>query len=141
MRWGDILRSFLLLLVIFGFLSCASKEKQAEKHFRKGFVYQNQGNLDKAVEEYQKALQLNPNYTQVYTNLGAVYLEKQDYDRAIQQFNKVIELNYWDRKAHYNLGLAYLYKGDKKRAQEEAKFLQSLRSELGDALERKIGGM
>lgn len=141
MRWGDILRSFLLLLVIFGFLSCASKEKQAEKHFRKGFVYQNQGDLDKAVEEYQKALQFNPNYTQVYTNLGAVYLEKQDYDRAIQQFDKVIELNYWDRKAHYNLGLAYLYKGDKKRAQEEAKFLQSLRSELGDALERKIGGM
>jgi len=104
-------------------------------------VYQNQGDLDKAVEEYQKALQLNPNYTQVYTNLGAVYLEKEDYDRAIQQFNKVIELNYWDRKAHYNLGLAYLYKGDKKRAQEEAKFLQSLRSELGDALERRIGGM
>ena len=138
MRWGDILKSFLILFLIFGFLSCTSKEKQAEKHFKKGFEYQDQGNLDKALEEYGKALQLNPNYTQVYTNVGTVYLEKKDYDKAIQQFKKVIELNYWDRKAHYNLGLVYLYKGEVEKAKEEVKFLKSIRSELGDILEKKI---
>jgi len=139
MRWGDVFKSFLMLFFIFGFLSCTSKEKQAEKHFKKGFEYQDKGNLDKALEEYQKALQLNPNYTQVYTNLGTVYLEKQDYDQAIQQFKKVIELNYYDRKAHYNLGFAYLKKGEVEKAKEEVKFLKSIRSEFGDVLEEKIG--
>ncbi|MCK4404684.1 MAG: tetratricopeptide repeat protein [candidate division Zixibacteria bacterium] len=139
MRWGDVFKSFLFLFLIFGFLSCANKEKQAEKHFKKGFEYQNQGNLDKALEEYQKALQLNPNYTQVYTNVGTVYLEKKDYDQAILQFKKVIELNHWDTKAHYNLGFAYLKKGEVEKAQEEVKFLKSIRSELGDVLEKKIG--
>ena len=139
MRWGDVFKSFLVFFLIFGFLSCSSKEKRAEKHFKKGFAYQNQGNLDKALEEYGKAIQLNPNYGKVYTNIGTVYLERQDYDQAIQQFKKVIELNYYDTKAHYNLGLAYLYKGEKDMAQEEMKFLKSIRSELGDVLEKKIG--
>ncbi len=138
MKWGDVFKSFLVFSLIFGFLTCTSKEKQAEKHFKKGFEYQNQGNLDEALQEYEKALQLNPDYTQVYTNLGAVYLGKQDYDQAILQFKKVIELNYFDKKAHYNLGLAYLYKGDVEKAQEEVKFLRSLGSEFADALERKI---
>ncbi len=140
MRWGDVFKSFLFLFLIFGFLSCSSKEKRAEEHFKKGFEYQNQGDLDKALEEYQKALQLNPNYVKVYTNVGTIYLEKKDYDQAIQQFKRVIELNYYDTKAHYNLGLAYLYKGEKDMAQEEMKFLKSIRSEFGDVLEEKIGG-
>ena len=139
MRWGEVLKSSLLLFLIFGFLGCASKEKQAEKHFKKGFAYQNQGDLDKALQEYQKALQLNPNYTQVYTNVGTVHLKKKDYHKAIQQFKKVIELNYWDRKAHYNLGLESLYTGEVEKAKEEVKFLKSIRSELADALEKKIG--
>lgn len=139
MKRQIVSKSFLVFFLIFGFLSCASKEKQAEEHFRKGFEHQNQGNLDEALEEYQKALQLNPNYTQVYTNLGTVYLGKQDYDQAIQQFKKVIELNYFDTKAHYNMGLALLYKGEVEKAQEEVKYLRSVRSEFADALERKIG--
>jgi tetratricopeptide (TPR) repeat protein len=139
MRWGDLLKSFLLLVLVFGFLSCASKEKQAQKHFRKGFEYQNAGNSEKAIEEYKKALELNPNLAQAHTNLGAVYLGQESYDLAIQHFKRVMELNYYDTKAHYNLGLAYLYKGEVEKAQEEVKFLKSLRSELGNVLEKKIG--
>jgi tetratricopeptide (TPR) repeat protein len=131
MRRGDLLKSFLLLVLIFGFLSCASKEKQAQRHFRKGFEYQNAGNSEKAIEEYKKALELNPDLAQAHTNLGAVL--------AIQHFKRVMELNYYDTKAHYNLGLAYLYKGEVEKAQEEVKFLKSLRSELGNVLEKKIG--
>jgi tetratricopeptide (TPR) repeat protein len=128
MRWGNYVRGFLALFFIFGFLSCTNKEKQAEKHFKDGFTYQNQGNLDKALEEYEKAIQLDPGNTKAYTNAGAIYLKREDYDRAIQQFKKVIELNQWDTKAHYNLGYA----------REEVRFLKSLRSELGVALEKKI---
>ncbi len=138
MRWGYLIGSLLGLLLMCSFSGCVSKEKQAEKHFKKGFQHQDQGNLDKALEEYQKALELNPNYAQVYTNLGTVYLGKKDYDQAIESFKKVIELNYWDRKAHYNLGLVYLYKGEIEKAKDEEKFLKSIRSDLGDALQRKI---
>jgi tetratricopeptide (TPR) repeat protein len=139
MRRGDFFRSFLVVSLMFGFLSCASKEKQAEKHFMQGFTYQNQGELDQALQEYEKATQLNPAMTKAYTNAGAIYLQKEDYDRAIEQFQKVIQRSQWDTKAHYNLGFAYLKKGEVEKAQKEVEFLKSLRSELGDALEKKIG--
>ena len=138
MRWGDSLKGLLALFLIFGFLSCANKEKQAEEHFRQGFSYQDQGDLDKALEEYEKATQLNPAMTKAYTNAGAIHLRREEYDRAIEQFQKVIARSQWDTKAHYNLGFAYLKKGEVEKAQEEVEFLKSLRSELGDALERKI---
>ncbi|MCJ7578596.1 MAG: tetratricopeptide repeat protein, partial [candidate division Zixibacteria bacterium] len=70
MKWENVFKSFLLFFLVFGFLSCSSREKQAEKHFKDGFGYQNQGNLDKAIEEYKKAIELNPNYLQAHMNLG-----------------------------------------------------------------------
>jgi tetratricopeptide (TPR) repeat protein len=138
MRRGYLVAGLSVVLLIFVMGGCASKEKQAEGHFKKGFDYQNQGDLDKALEEYNKALELNPNYVQVYTNLGTVYLGKEDYDRAIQHFKKSLELNYLDKKAHYNIGVAYLYKGEAEKAEEHLKFLKNIRSEMGDVLERKI---
>ena len=138
MRRGDFFKSFLVVFLMFGFLGCASQEKQAEEHFTQGFTYQNQGELDKALEEYEKATQLNPAMTKAYNNAGAIHLQREDYDRAIEQFQKVIQRSQWDTKAHYNLGFAYLKKGEVEKAQKEVEFLKSLRSELGDALEKKI---
>jgi tetratricopeptide (TPR) repeat protein len=138
LRWGYLLMSLLLCFCLCVVSGCANKEKQAEKHFKKGFQYQAQGNPDKALEEYQKALDVDPHYVQAYTNMGAVYLGMKDFDRAIENFKKVIELNYWDKKAHYNLGMAYLYQGELEKAEAEVAFLKSLNSDLARALERKI---
>jgi tetratricopeptide (TPR) repeat protein len=137
-KWGYALAGLLLCICLFLIVGCADKQKQAEKHFKKGFEYQAHGDLDKALEEYQAALELNPDYVQVYTNVGTVYLGMKDYDRAIENFKKVIQLNYWDKKAHFNLGTAYLYQGEVKKAEAEVEFLKSINSDLGRALERKI---
>lgn len=138
MRRGYLIAGIWIVFLISVLGGCASKEKRAEEHFNKGFSYQNQGDLDKALEEYNKALELNPNYAQAYTNLGSIYVGKQDFDKAIQNFKKVLELNYLDKKAHYNLGMTYVYKGEPEKAEEHLKYLKSIRSEMGDVLERKI---
>lgn len=138
MRSGYMGKSFLIFFLIFTFLSCSSKEKQAQKHFKKGFEYHNQGLVDQAIGEYQQALKLNPNYIEAYMNIGAIYVDKKDYDQALQQFKKVVELNYYYGKAHYNLGMVYLYKGEKEKAQEELKILKSMGSGLADNIEKKI---
>ena len=41
--------------------------------FVKGFVYQNQREFDKAVEEYKLCIEQDPNYTGAYRNLGICY--------------------------------------------------------------------
>jgi len=137
--FGIRLSNFFLILFLFlCFFSCSSKEQQAQKHFKKGFEYHNQGTQDKAVEEYREALKLSPGFVEVYMNLGAIYVDKRDYDQAIQQFKKVVELNYYNTKGHYNLGMVYVYRGDKEKAEAELKILKSFGSGLADNLEKKI---
>jgi tetratricopeptide (TPR) repeat protein len=133
-----VLNLFPLLLLIPIILSCSNKEQQAQKHYKKGFEFHNQGSLDQAAEEYQEAIKLNPNLMEAYINLGAIYVDKKDYDKAIQQFKKVVELNYFNAKAHYNLGMVYVYQGDKDKAEEELKILKSFGSGLADNLQKKM---
>jgi tetratricopeptide (TPR) repeat protein len=139
MKWENIFKSFLVFFLVFGFLSCANKEKQAEKHFRQGFGYQDQGSLDKAIDEYKKATELNPNHLKAHMNLGAVYIEQKKYEQAIEEFNTVIKLNYYYGKAHYNLGYIYILQGEKEKAQEELKILKMMGSGLADRLEERMG--
>jgi tetratricopeptide (TPR) repeat protein len=140
MKLGDIFKSFLLFFLVFGFLSCSSREKLAEKHFKDGFEYQNQGNLDKAIEEYKKTIELNPTHLKAHMNLGTVYIEQKKYDQAIDEFNTVVKLNYYYGTAHYNLGYVYLLKGEKEKAQEELKILKMMGSSgLADKLEERMG--
>lgn len=131
-------RLFPLFLLIPILLSCSNKEQQAQKHYKKGFEFHNQGSLDQAIEEYQKALKLNPSYAEVYMNLGAIYVEKKDYDAALLQFKKVVELNHFNAKAHYNLGMVYVYTRQKEKAEDELKILKSFGSGLADNLQMKI---
>lgn len=132
------LNLFLFLLLISILLSCSNKEQQAQKHYKKGFEFHNQGALDQAAQEYQEAIKLNPNLSEAYMNLGAIYVAKKDYQEASQQFKKVIELNYFNTKAHYNLGMVYIYQGDKDKANEEIEILRSFGSELADNLQKKM---
>ena len=50
MKWGHVFENSLIFFLILGFLSCASQEEKAEKHFRQGFSHQDQSNLDEAIE-------------------------------------------------------------------------------------------
>lgn len=45
-------------------------------HFNVGVINQEQGNLEEAKSRYHKAIELDPEYADAYTNLGAALLEK-----------------------------------------------------------------
>ena len=96
----------------------ASVQKGAlpEWIFQQGNFLLRLGQMDKAIEAYSHAIELNPDYAATYYNRGTAYNIKGDSDRAIEDFTKVIDLspNYVD--AHNNRGVAYGKKGDFDRA-------------------------
>ncbi|MCL2510910.1 MAG: tetratricopeptide repeat protein [Bacteroidales bacterium] len=47
---------------------------------------------DSAIGYFEKAIELNPDYTDAYFNLGQVYLNQQNYDEAIENYEKAIKL-------------------------------------------------
>jgi tetratricopeptide (TPR) repeat protein len=67
----------------------------------------NKAQLDRAIADYSKAIELNPEYADVYYNRGNAYIDKKEFDRAIADCNKAIELNPDYADAYYNRGLAY----------------------------------
>ncbi len=63
------------------------------KRFFGGIIYGSipKGSFEEAVKDFQKAIELNPNYTNHYLELGRTYLEMKNYDLAAQEFQKTLE--------------------------------------------------
>src|SRR5262249_32224032 len=66
---------------------------------------------DRALQDFDEAIRLDPNYADAYSNRGYAFMRKGDYDRAIADFDRVLELMPDDPTALSNRGYAYLNKG------------------------------
>ncbi len=83
------------------------KNLTAEGHFIKGNAYYSEKKIDKAIEEYTEAIELNPKLASAYNNRGVAYGNIKEFDKAIEDCNKAIELNPKLASAYSNRGIAY----------------------------------
>lgn len=67
---------------------------------------------DKAISDYNKALELNPENEKIYIGRGVVYIMKEDFDKAITDFDIAIKLNPEHDESYINRGVAYGGKGE-----------------------------
>jgi len=98
------------------------------------FLYQN-GQADDAITEYQKALAINPNYTNdasFYIDLGSALIQIGKLDEAITLFQRAVQINPNNEDAGNNLGNALLQKG--KLDEAIARFQQLLKIDPNNAL-------
>ncbi|MFA5059165.1 MAG: tetratricopeptide repeat protein [Candidatus Omnitrophota bacterium] len=91
---------------------------KARVHNNLAVVYHEKGFLEKAQQEYEKAIALDNHYAHPHNNLGNIYFEKGDIDRAIAELNLAIEIKPNYDGPHYNLGNVHRQKGDSKAAEE-----------------------
>jgi protein O-mannosyl-transferase len=68
-----------------------------------GEAYDKRGEYDKAIVEFEAALQLNPKYFFALSNLGNVYGKQKNYPQAIVYFEKALKQKPDYSPAHYNL--------------------------------------
>jgi tetratricopeptide (TPR) repeat protein len=81
------------------------KGKLADEHLRLGNMYYDLRLLDEAIDEYQKALRLSPNFADIITHLGIAFRDKGLYDEAIREFNRAKERNPKYIPARLHLGI------------------------------------
>jgi lipoprotein NlpI len=84
--------------------------------YNRGRAYANKGQYERAIEDLDQAIRLNPNVAQAFSTRGAAYANKGQYDRAIQDYDQAIRLNPNFAVAFSNRGDAYRAKGDNDRA-------------------------
>ena len=79
----------------------------------------NNKDYDRAITEYTKAINLYPDYADVFNDRGDAYFMKKDYDNAIADYTKSIELAPKERSYYTERCLAYGHKGEYDKAIED----------------------
>ncbi|PSQ96257.1 MAG: hypothetical protein BRD55_07330 [Bacteroidetes bacterium SW_9_63_38] len=80
-------------------------------------AYNQAGQTDKAMAEYEEQIGKNPNNATYRYNYGSMLLQADRYEAAIEQLQTAVELAPDNVKAHYNLGAAYSNKARKVQKQ------------------------
>lgn len=85
---------------------------EADDYLRKGIAAQQQHDLNTAIDDYRKALAIDPKLVQARANLGAALSELGQLDAAIEEDKKALASAPDNVGIRMNLGLAYYKKGD-----------------------------
>ncbi|MFY9585068.1 MAG: tetratricopeptide repeat protein [Candidatus Acidiferrales bacterium] len=64
----------------------------AEKNIEVGNYYMKKGNYDAAIERFQEAARLKPNFARPYRLLGEAYEKKGDKAEAMKAYRKYLEI-------------------------------------------------
>jgi len=85
--------------------------KLANEHLRLGNLYMEFAMVDEAIQEYEKGLQLAPQFPDLHTRLAIALRSKGRYEEAIIHFQKAKEINPKYGPAWVQLGITYYMKG------------------------------
>jgi hypothetical protein len=102
------LMSALLSVLLFSacpVLAQPATTPDAARLSQMGYQAWSQGKTQQAIELFQQAVQVNPNYSEAYYNLGAAYYSNKQYPPALDAFQRATQLNPADNQARYYLGL------------------------------------
>ncbi|MFZ7125662.1 MAG: TPR end-of-group domain-containing protein [Desulfobacterales bacterium] len=83
----------------------------ATTYYNWGSVFENQGLINSAVVNYEKAVQLNPSHALSLNNLGILYCRNGDYAKGIRQFEKALKIDPGMAKTHSNIAIAFYHTG------------------------------
>ena len=90
-----------------GFIKYQKSHHSAHAKFYAGVSSHNKKKLSEAIEQYTKAIGLNPRLAEAYSNRGAAYRESGKIEKAISDYNQAIYLKPDYADAYNNRGVAY----------------------------------
>jgi tetratricopeptide (TPR) repeat protein len=93
-------------------LQAPDEDVAAGTHFNLGQVYLKRGLFDKALHEFEAALEADANHAEAAHNLGVVLSQRGEVVRAIPRFLRAVEIKPEYGLAWENLGNSYLATGD-----------------------------
>ncbi|GAC1703052.1 MAG: hypothetical protein NVS9B4_09990 [Candidatus Acidiferrum sp.] len=84
-----------------------------------------------------RAVSIDPKFSEAYLQLGIVYFAQGNFDKAIEFYKKAIALNSELSEAHYRLGVAYERAGRAEQAQQEFQRHDEIEKAQAAAVERQ----
>jgi protein O-mannosyl-transferase len=85
-------------------------------HNELGKALEQQGDFDKAIFHYSKALKINPKYAEAHKNLGYILACQKHYKEAIDHYTEAIRIKPSYAEVYNNMGTVFLFQGNEKEA-------------------------
>ncbi|MBF0279364.1 MAG: tetratricopeptide repeat protein [SAR324 cluster bacterium] len=87
----------------------------------RGLTYLGLGQYDLALKDYNKALQMDPEYVNAYLNRGNTHIRLAQNEQALLDFNQAIKLDPKNVGGYFNRGNMYLWQRQYRQALEDYK--------------------
>ena len=102
-------------------------------HNMLGNVYQEQGNITRAIREFKKAIVIDPDNSTAHDFLGNAYRKSGRFREAVGEYRASIRLNPDNAPAHNNLGVVYAEQGMMSNAFHEFQTALRIDPDFGEA--------
>ncbi|HMU44059.1 MAG TPA: tetratricopeptide repeat protein [Ignavibacteriaceae bacterium] len=96
----------------------SNKNNEADKYYKSGFDKFRQGDMNGALQDQNKAIELDNNNYKAFHERAVIKVNQKNYVEAIKDFESAIRLNPNDSEYYFGLGYAYVEYGDKKTAKQ-----------------------
>ena len=100
-------------------MSDADNRQAAEDHYYRALDLYAEGRHDEAIEQYKKAVELDPAFTDAMHGLARAYQDLNCLDEAIEVAQQIAALDPNDILAHTSLSILFQKKGMVPEAEEE----------------------
>jgi len=85
-------------------------------YYELGVCYQEKGDYEASIAQFNKAIELNPNDSQKYFSRGLSYKARKEYELALSDFEKASALNEKSYQAMFRIGEVYLIQNEYEKA-------------------------
>ncbi len=113
------------------------KADSVEASYWRGRAYQEKGDLQHALQDFQKTIALDPTYVHAYNHIAWIYLGARKWDKAVAYLTRSLEIAPLDGWAYYNRGRCYFEMGETEKALADAKKACDLGFDLGCRVYKK----
>jgi tetratricopeptide (TPR) repeat protein len=103
----------------------------------RGLAWEGKGDLGKAAEDYENAIQVGPKEASGYASRGRIEMESGQLDSAVADLNKAISMDATQPMPFMDRGLAWLMNGDVGAAEADFQKCLSMAPDLQSLLERR----
>ena len=123
------------------FLTVIDQAQDLTNEYPKAFVVWNLlgasiaqiGKLDQAIEAYNKALSIKPDYAEAYSNMGLTLKDQGKLDQAIEAYNKALSFKPNSAVMYNNMGNVFQDQGKLDQAIEAYNKALSIKPDYADA--------
>jgi tetratricopeptide (TPR) repeat protein len=123
---------------VMAYTNSINLEPRAKAYCNRGVAYYRLRDYKKAIDSFNKAIELDPKNADAYYNRGRAHGHLGNYRQAIEDNTAAIGLNPQDRDAYNNRGIAYRKMGKNSKAIADLKTAAKMGSaEARDYLKKK----